>query len=208
MRNELFKTNVGSHIWNMDTPLSDIDYFVVYLAPLEDILLQRRPKSKHQIDNTLHPVSDYAIHEIGHVIGQLKKSNFNFIIGIMSPIEVSKGEMHLEFLRNWVKNNISKQIYYSIRGLAMSNHDDTNNLGYLRNQKKAKLVLRTLIFGIHLLRTGEFLFRPIVAKVKAEHIDYYLDELDRAFEESNLPDYVGNYDELEDWLIGVRLAGV
>jgi len=42
----------------------------------------------------------------------------------------------------------------------------------------------------------------------AEHIDYYLDELDRAFEESNLPDYVGNYDELEDWLIGVRLAGV
>lgn len=206
MRNKLFTTNVGSHIWGMNRPLSDTDWFVVYLAPLDDILLQKRTKSYHEMDD--NGALDMAIHEIGHVIHQLRKSNFNFIIGIMSPIEVSKGERHLEFLRNWVKNNISKNIYYSIKGLAMSNYEDTNNLGYLRNQKKAKLVLRTLMFGIHLLRTGEFLFRPIVARVKAEHIDHYLAELDKAFEESNLPDSVTNYDELEEWLIGLRLAGV
>ena len=211
MKNELFTTNVGSHIWEMNTPLSDTDWFVVYLATLDEILLQKRTKSYHKMEDGL----DMAIHEIGHVIHQLRKSNFNFIIGIMSPIEVSKGERHLEFLRDWVKNNISKNIYYSIRGLALSNYDEADYDGHnctgcggIKNQKKARLVLRTLMFGIHLLRTGEFLFRPVGRDIKRVHIEYYLKELDKAFEESNLPDYVTNYDELEEWLIGVRLAGV
>lgn len=198
VRNELFATKVGSHIWSMNTNLSDIDYFIVYIAPLDDILLQKRPKSRHTIEGTI----DMTVHEIGHVINQLRKSNFNFVVGVMSPI-VTKDSRELYFLKNWVMNNISKQIYYSIRGLALKNYEDSMG-GY--NQKKARLVMRTLMFGIHLLRTGEFKFRPIVGTIKAEHIGFYIKELDRAFEESNLPSTVTNFDKLEQWLIDLRLS--
>lgn len=37
----------GSHLYGTDTPLSDTDYKGIFLPSLEDVILQRVPKSKH-----------------------------------------------------------------------------------------------------------------------------------------------------------------
>lgn len=60
----LFRTNIGSHLWGMELPYSDIDIFEVYIAPKEDILIGKADlKSKHIQEGGF----DIARHEIGKV---------------------------------------------------------------------------------------------------------------------------------------------
>ena len=44
--NELLRTVYGSHLYGTSTPSSDFDYKVVYLPPLEDVLLGKEKKLK------------------------------------------------------------------------------------------------------------------------------------------------------------------
>ena len=59
--NELLRTVYGSHLYGTSTPSSDFDYKVVYLPPLEDVLLGRKLRTfKTREDAAGNPVSDTA----------------------------------------------------------------------------------------------------------------------------------------------------
>ena len=119
MIDNLFTTEIGSTIWQMRHPKSDTDLFRVYVASTEEIL-KGTPNTKSkftQEDNT-----DIALHEIGKVVEQLLKGNFNFLVGVMSPLTVSVIRQPLKRfylkLEDIVKENVSKNWYHSIHGLA------------------------------------------------------------------------------------------
>lgn len=185
---ELFKTNIGSHMWSMNTPDSDMDIFVAYIVPSEDILKGNAEANSKHIKNP-ETNEDIVYHEIGTIIEQFIKGNVNFLWGVMSPIVIPpKRENHLK-LRDILSKNLSKNYYNSIHGLAQDNY---NKYLYLKdkdiyNEKICNTIVRTLQFGITLLSEGVLKFEP-VWNMNKEDVLYYIDCLDDTFEKSKLPE--------------------
>jgi len=85
-RLELFTTIIGSHIWRMNRPDSDLDLAVVYMTDSKNVLLGESLKgSQKQKGN-----EDIVYYEISHVISNLLKGNCNYQWAVMSPIVKSK----------------------------------------------------------------------------------------------------------------------
>ena len=101
--NILFETVVGSHAWNMNKPTSDIDIFQIYQVPTKDILSGILRQNSHF---TKGEDKDESRHEIGVVIEQLLKGNFNFVVGICSPIVNEDKYGYLKELREITIRNV------------------------------------------------------------------------------------------------------
>lgn len=123
--NVLWNATVGSHMWGMNHAGSDMDLFVVYIQPTNEIL------AGHQIlkgKEEKYEDVDLVRHEIGHVVEQLQKGNINFLWGVMSPIvefhdakDIEKAKKIHENLKTLIKDNLSKNYIHSITGLVRQN---------------------------------------------------------------------------------------
>src|SRR5437773_12079049 len=82
---ELFVTNVGSHMWQMNHPGSDVDLFVAVLAPTKSIL---RGEFNDQSQAEYSAPLDRQYHALGRIVAQLLRTNWNYLSGVMSPIVV------------------------------------------------------------------------------------------------------------------------
>lgn len=199
---ELFRTNVGSHMWKMNHKYSDIDVAVVYIQDSRDFLLGNRPKGK-QVQTGDY---DYTYYELSHVIHQLLKGNVNYLWAVMSPINISKYKSAFAELRQIVSENIAKNCYYSIRGLARSNikkfvaKSDRNARKF---KKKLNVIGRTVKFGINILVHHTFIFDKTDIKNESELYDLEF-ELDKAWQHSTLPEKP-DPKPFEDYLIKWRL---
>lgn len=205
LKRKLFTTNVGSHMWGMETPSSDVDLFICYVAPLKDILIGKKVKSKHhQVDNR-----DMAIHEVGHVVRQIGDNNVNFMWGVLSPIVVS-GSRALQELYFLTTKNLSKKIYHSIHGLAVHNYKkyidgNPKNLSEEKLTKKCNIVYRTAMFGYYVLHNLGVKFDFATTGNTAKTVEIMITKLDRAYEQSGLPDSPQHMEELYEWLCDLRL---
>jgi len=203
MINNFFTAEIGSTIWNMRHAKSDTDLFRVYVASTEEILKgTANTRSKFtQKDNV-----DIAIHEIGKVVDMLTKGNLNFLIGVMSPLTVSIAEPPLTSfyfkLRDIVKENISKNCYHSIHGLAVHNYKKYIENGKDDSERRCNKILRVLVFGKTLLDTGKLEFKPFKEGVH-DDIEAWIYQLDEAYKYSLLPE---KPDEktYRDWLYEIR----
>jgi len=199
---ELFKTNIGSHMWKMNHPKSDIDVAAVYLMDSRDFLLGKRIKGK-QIQ---HEEYDYTFYELSMVIEHLIKGNVNYLWAVMSPIILSKYKSALQELRQIVSTNISKNCYNSISGLAKHNiyhfieKGDRESAKY---KKKLNVIGRTLKFGINALTWGKFLFDKVDIQSEDELWELK-NKLDAAYKHSTLPEKP-NPEPFEKYLIKWRL---
>lgn len=205
---DLFSTNTGSHLWSMQRPESDIDYYVAYQAPSIDFLLGHAHTGSHQ---SIIGLDDRQSHEIGRVVDELLKGNFNHIIGVMSPLTMQDWS-ELPKLRELTKLNLSKCCYNSIHGLAIHNMkkyiwSPTKELKPLTpeaKQKKLNTVMRTLKFGITLIETAEFKFEPAWDATE-EDIKNAIAELDESYANCDkLPDKPQAVNEMMDWLLDIR----
>jgi predicted nucleotidyltransferase len=181
----IFKTMIGSNIWKMNHAKSDEDYFEVRQADSADIFRGKRifESSFQQKDNT-----DTTIHEIGNVVEQLLKGNYNYIVGVMSPILIyNNGEVKYQELQRLVSENISKNCYNSINGMCVGNFHKYVERWKTPEQRWFDKIGRTLEFGITLLNTGKFEFKP-VSGYDEERTRYKIAELKTAFENSKLPE--------------------
>lgn len=155
----LFRTNVGSHMWNMNHEQSDTDIFECYILPTREILKGRLPVSHftHDEENKL----DTQRQEISKVTSEIIKSNLNYVGYIFSPI-VLEGDKFLKEYRKLASEVISKEIYHSIRGMAIHNYKryQTALVDNLDTKRWSKII-RVLEFGIHLINTGEIEFKPV-----------------------------------------------
>lgn len=202
VKNILWETNVGSHMWGMEHEKSDIDIFQVYAENTLDILKGvAKSKSYHNQEG----IMDYAVHEIGHVINHRLKGNVNFMWGIHSPITIKCPRGFLLTLQKISNENLSKNTYHSIRGLALKNMKKyilTKETPPPIRAKNARIILRTINFGIGLLM-GKIRFYPVTANVSPDEIELAIDVLERAYEESNLPE-TPDEEPFRDYLVWIR----
>ena len=197
--NVLFSTIIGSHVWNMNTAMSDTDIFEAYVASTEDILRgTANTKSKFiQKDGV-----DTAQHEIGKIVNQLLKGNFNFIVGVMSPI-VEKNSMELYQLSCIVEKTISKNCYGSIHGMAQHNFKKYIVSGKDTSERRCNKILRGLKFGMRIMDGRGIKFEKVENGTE-EDIGKAILMLDESFNNSKLSDKPDE-EPFRDWLYQVRI---
>mgnify|MGYP001626452942 CR=1 FL=1 len=199
----LFETIIGSHVWQMNTLESDLDIFRCYIADTRDILLGKKPKNV--FDQKTEGI-DLQISEIGNVIEGLIKNNFNYLVAVHSPIVRFDGGI-LSSLKNLSIRNLSKQAYDSIHGLATQNFKKYVESGVDASTKRCDKIARVLQFGITLLSEGKIEFKPANGNTP-ETLKKLMDELDMAYKESKLPNKPEHVEELEDFLIKIRIKNI
>ena len=174
----MWTTTVGSHMWGMNHPGSDMDLFEVYIQDTELILAGHRKLGGIEVkyDNV-----DLVRHEIGHVVSQLQKGNVNFLWGVMSPIveypiptkdrwSILCKELHKDLIK-LITDNLSKNYLHSVTGLVRANLSKYYGISVSREDnsfrqtggckidptsykyhKKIRLMFRTLMQGYLLLK--------------------------------------------------------
>ena len=117
----LFISCVGSHMWGMQSKESDIDLVMIYIAPTRAILRAERisPTIRQQIAARGGEIYDTLGWEVGHLINQLIKGNVNAIWYVTSPLLI-KPSVIQEELSALVQENLCRQTYHSIKGMAES----------------------------------------------------------------------------------------
>jgi hypothetical protein len=193
-------------MWKMEGPESDFDLFTAYQAPAQDILIGKNYNiSKHTQytkDGLLYDVQE---HEISKIIHQIQKNNWNFIAGVLSPITVKNliGN-ELGYLEDYTRLNLSKQIFFSIRGLATHNFEKYIQSERDYNEKRCTTIARTVKMGIKYLNEGTIEFAPVEHCSKQE-IPKLIEELDTAFKASSQPEKPLRPDLLDEWLLDMRI---
>ncbi len=196
----LWDTTIGSHIWKMNRPDSDIDRFVVFAYPTKIFLMGYNPKmSFFKQENGV----DIHMHEIGAVINQLIKGNINFVLGTLSDMVNQTSEYHRK-IAEIIRENPSKSVYHSIRGLAVHNYKKYIETGRDTSERRCDKILRVLQFGIILLREGRYEFKPYSGGTP-EEIRKKIEELDIAYKESELPEKFPE-EKLRNALYEIRYA--
>src|SRR5437867_12110374 len=178
---ELFVTNVGSHMWQMNHPGSDVDLFVAVLAPTKSIL---RGEFNDQSKVEYSGPTDRQYHELGRIVDQVLRNNWNYLSGVMSPIIVKEWPRLTE-LRRLATMNYSKRAYHSIKGLAEHNYQK-----YIINERGASVkrcdtIAGKLIMGAKLLRE-RMIDHRLVAGLEANDMQNLIDEVDLDLKESTL----------------------
>lgn len=205
--NKIFATIVGSHAWNMQNKNSDLDIFEVFINSTRDILSGiSEQKSYFRTEK----YKDKNIHEIGVVIEQLLKGNFNFVSGICSPVIEEDKYGYLSELRDIVKRNFAKNIYHSTMGLATHNWRKyfVNNLkdGTITEeklQKKRNQIVRSLILGCDILYLNNMRFMKIRDQRDVD-VQFWMKEIKTFYEESKLPESP-DPKEFRDFLYKLRI---
>ncbi len=182
---------VGSQMWGMARPDSDKDYYVLYLGKSSSILTG----DDHPYHGGIHSTEEgapeqFAGYELGHSIHQLRAGNVNHLWGLLSPIVVKISPLYDE-LRGIVMQNLAKNCYPSIHGLAKHNLQlwfyREKDREYPLNRKKLNIIARTLQFGIAILQ-------GLGAQYKAtnyetvQDVEALVGTLDTAYKESKLPE--------------------
>ena len=199
---ELFRTNVGSHMWKMNRPDSDVDMCVVYMMNSKDNLLGKHIRGKQTQEGEI----DTVYYELGHMINHLIKGNVNFIWAVMSPIKIQEYKSSLRELREIVMTNLSKNCFNSINGLTKHNIHHFIDKGDRYSklyQKKLNVIGRTLKFGINLLTWERCLFDKSDIKTDDELWDLK-NKLNEAYKNSSLPEKTER-EPFEKYLIKWRL---
>jgi len=187
----LFTTNVGSHMWGMQRPDSDKDLATVYMMSGEHFLEGKHPNNhfSQRTDDEGVPVDEQR-YEIQHVVNQIKKMNVNFVWAIMSPIILVDKSNFLQELRQIIADNRSKQIYWSIQGMARNNIKkfiERGEIGSRKYKKKLNVIARTIKFGINYLLYGKCIFEATYITTKVE-LDALMIQLSNAYNASPFPD--------------------
>ena len=207
---QLWSVIHGSHMWGMQHAESDFDIATIYQVPTKTILSGKpydrtRPQTKREqkVGEDLIKIED-TFWEIGHLVSYLLKGNCNAIWMTNSGQILSSCEVHEE-LRAIVKNNLAKNIYGSVHGMATSQIADATkrNLG----MKGLRSAWRTLNFGINVLDNNDILFEPAPEIVIESDCIHMLVCLKDAFEGSNLPEIPETL-PFYDYLYKIRLMNL
>lgn len=177
----LFTTVVGSHAWNMARSDSDVDKFVGYQVPSKYILTGDFRWDRGSFIRQGN--EDVQAAEIGKIVDMLLKGNINYIIYVMSPIIVETTTWHME-LRKIVEENKGKNIYLSVHGMSVHNWEK-----YIdeMTHKKFNQIARVIRFAVNWMLHDKVAFEPTDEEPSDERFYELLDELNSAYEGSDLP---------------------
>lgn len=153
MNAPLFVTIIGSHMWGMSHEGSDVDLFVAYVGSTNKLLTGISTDSSE----TKFPKVDITSHELGKVVFQLTKGNYNYITGLMSPCVVVTSSLHEELKEIFLYylEEAPGIIYESIHGMAKANYQKYVASGVDNSPARIKKIGRSLFYGINLLENPQ-----------------------------------------------------
>lgn len=224
----------GAHAYGFPSPDSDLDLKAVHGASARDLLrLSPPPASSSRLETIRGVEVDYTSNELGPVLAGVLSGNGNYIERFLGDLVLYQAPA-LDELRPVIRRALSRRVYRHYRGFAAQQRADFES-AEKPTAKKLLYVLRTALTGTHLLATGELvtdvtrlldehglaeareliemkragertaLDPPVVARWTSR-LDALFANLERARDDSTLPEEPPNAAELEDWLISHRLA--
>ena len=230
----LFATISGAHLYGFPSADSDVDLRGVHLLPLADVVglnPGEETVEKSGIHNGLE--IDLVTHDAKKFFAMMLKKNGYVLEQLLSPLIVKTGPEHAE-LKVIAADCITKHHAHHYLGFAETQWKLFQKADPPR-VKPLLYVYRVLLTGIHLMRSGEieanlvrlnesaklsYLSDLIALKTggaeksvltvsdSAFHQQEYgrlLDELERAYEESCLPETARGGQALNDFLVRIRL---
>jgi len=214
----VFVTIIGSHMWEMSHDNSDADLFVAYAESTKRILAGENTDSKE----VKFPKVDIVVHEIGKVVFQLAKGNYNYVTGLMSPKVVVSSTLHEELKEVFLYNleNSPGIVFTSIYGLANDNYKKYIATGQDASPDRIRKIARGLFYGINVmenpLEADLFNIFKMTTYQSNKEIKGCLDPLTRASIVKLMEIFKARYDALEpekkaldpqnlkDWLVQTR----
>jgi predicted nucleotidyltransferase len=145
----LFVTIIGSHMWGMSHEFSDVDLFVAYVESTNKLLAGASIESSE----TKYPKVDITSHELGKVVFQLTKGNYNYVTGLLSPCVVVTSSLHDELKEIFLYHleETPGIIYESIHGMAKLNYQKYVASGVDNSPGRIKKIARSLFYGINIM---------------------------------------------------------
>ncbi len=166
----LFATIGGSHIYGFPSPDSDWDVRGVHVLPLRDAIGLR---SSRETIESLRKDGDFELdlvtHDVKKFLGLMLKKNGYVLEQVHSPLAVVTTPEHEE-LKALAKLCVTKHHAFHYLGFAKTEWVQFVKANP-RIAKQLLYVLRVLLTGIHLVRTGE-IEPDIRVLAAAERLDY------------------------------------
>lgn len=154
----------GSRSFGFPSPNSDWDLECIHVIPTAKLVGLTQPTVTFDRIETIEGVKiDYTSNEVATVISGILGGNGNFLERVLGRAFVRKTPLFDELVPR-IQRVVSKRLSRHYRGFA------TGQIGELekeRTVKKLLYVLRTLLAGTHLLRTG--LLEPDLPTLLIEH---------------------------------------
>jgi hypothetical protein len=221
----------GSWGYGFPSPRSDVDLKAVHVAPTAALLGFTPPEPAVESIRTLHGVSvDYSSNEVAQVLTGVLAGNGNYLERLLGA-RVVTASPELATLQPLVQDCLSRRVIRHYLGFATGQRRLFEREPTV---KRLLYVARTALTGAHLLREGALvgdlgaLLRrgghdALLALLEArrggaadgdealrarwsEALDGMLSDLQRAHDESPLPEAPRGHDALLQWLLDLRRA--
>lgn len=233
----LFATISGAHLYGFPSPDSDYDLRGIHLLPLEEVVglkTGHETIEKSGIHDGLE--IDLVTHDARKFFGLLLKKNGYVLEQLLSPLIVHTTPEHAE-LKEIARNCITRHHAHHYLGFAetqwkLFQKEDPPHV------KPLLYVYRVLLTGIHLMRTGDVQanLRHLNESINLSYIPELIErkvngtekgcleqadlsvhqreyerlraELEKAYQESKLPEVPGGAAALHELLVRVRLGQI
>jgi uncharacterized protein len=230
----LFVTLSGAHLYGFASPDSDFDVRGCHVLPLDRVIGLQPPLETIERSTVEEGREvDFVSHDAGKFFRMLLKKNGYVLEQVFSPLVVSGGP-DLEELRTVARGCLTRHLFHHYRGFSENEIASLERQAEKR-AKTLLYVYRVLLTGIHVLEAGEIeadlqrlldlhpqptpVRELISLKVReaavlepsevAPHLSRIAElrgELERAFERSALPESPARAEDLDRFLVRLRLA--
>ena len=231
----LFVTLSGAHLYGFASPDSDFDVRGCHVLPLDRVIGLEPPLEtieRATVEDGREV--DFVSHDAGKFFRMLLKKNGYVLEQVFSPLVVSGGP-DFDELQAIARGCLTRHLFHHYRGF--SENEISNLERQKEKRAKTLLyVYRVLLTGIHALLAGEIEadlrrlldlhpqptpVRELIADKVREaavldpsrvtpHLSRIAElrgELERAFERSPLPETPARVEDLDRFLVRLRLAG-
>lgn len=228
----VFATISGSHLYGFPSVDSDLDVRAVHLLPLSELVGLRTGPETMQSTGVHEGVElDVVSHELAKFCRLLLRPDGSVLEQLLSPLVVATSDLHAQLIAA-TPGCVTRHHAHHYLGFARGQWRQFEHAATI---KPALYTLRVLLTGIHLMRTGEiecdlpalavgmdlpYVPELIERKARAEKepagpdlrhrlqkdIDRLTGLLERAREESTLPDRPGAHDTLHRLVVRTRLG--
>jgi predicted nucleotidyltransferase len=228
----LFATVSGAHLYGFASANSDVDIRGAFVRPLDSVLGLGPHRDTLELSEMRDGMDvDWVAHDVLKFVTMMTKRNGYVLEQLYSPLVVHGGDW-LEELRSLGQGSMIRPLYYHYRGFFHNQHK-LITAGEI-TAKAVLYAYRVLLSGIHALKSAKIeahlptllelypypaVGELLVIKQEGQERGLLSDELvhlhlatlseleqvlDKAFQDSELPEQVENVSALSDYVVRAR----
>lgn len=146
---------VGSHLWGLANPKSDLDIRGVYIEDTEEVLSLSHPSDTIEKHNQLLGNVDFQIYEVAKALRMILSNNGNLVEFAFAPTNFYHLGGYWQAFQALAKRAVTKQLAPYYRGYFYSQRKKSMKD---RGGKALVYTFREAYAGIHLMRTGDIIY--------------------------------------------------